>query len=293
LASEPPFSISQISTIRQAFDDDLTSYGEAGAHGIGIWEIKLPERDDAETLARVRESGLTVTNCIGGVPSILPLPLLPGPDDPAERVEAFCAWIRRIAPFEPDSLVLLTGPAGERKREPAEARALVVEGIGTIAGEASRAGVRIALEPYQREGAQDWSIVSTLADAAALADEAGRRLEVGLMFDVWHLWNTPYEEELPALIDRVLGVHVSDYREPTRGWLDRVLPGDGIADVPRALDTVERAGWAGPYDLEIFSDDGTFGDAYPDSLWAVPGAELARRGKAAFEDSWRKRVKTA
>ena len=44
--------------------------------GIGLWEIKFPERDDAETLARVRESGLGVTNCVGAVPSVLPLPLL-------------------------------------------------------------------------------------------------------------------------------------------------------------------------------------------------------------------------
>ena len=91
MASEPPFSISQISTLPQPFDDDLTTYRAAGADGIGLWEIKFPERDDAETLARVRESGLTVTNCVGAVPSILPLPLLPGPDDPEERVEAFRA----------------------------------------------------------------------------------------------------------------------------------------------------------------------------------------------------------
>jgi sugar phosphate isomerase/epimerase len=290
LDSEPRFSISQISTFCQPFDEDLASYRAAGADGIGIWEIKLPEQADAETLACVRESGLTVTNCIGAVPSILPLPLLPGPDDVPERIEAYCASVRRLAPFEPDCLVLLTGPAGER--DPADARAQVVEGLQTIADEADRAGVRVALEPYQQEGAEDWSIVSTLADAAALLDEA-RRPRLGLLFDVWHLWNTPYEDELPRFRDRVYGVHVSDYRDPTRGWLDRVLPGHGVADVPRALAAVEDAGWTGPYDLEIFSDDGTFGDEYPDSLWAVPGPELARRGMAAFADCWKRRRRTA
>jgi sugar phosphate isomerase/epimerase len=291
LASDlPPFSISQITTFQQPFDDDLRTYRAVGAQGIGIWEIKLPDRDDAETLARVRESELTVTNCVGGVPSILPLPLLPGPDDPAERVDLFCGWIWRIAPFEPDCLVVLTGPAGDR--DAGEARRLVVDALRTIGDEAAGAGVRIALEPYQRLGGEDWTIVSTLADAAALLGEADRSA-LGLIFDAWHLWNTPYEDELPGVIDRVVGVHVSDYRDPTRGWLDRVLPGDGVADVPRILGAVERAGWTGPYDLEIFSDDGTFGDAFPDSLWAVPGDELARRGEAAFHASWLKRSKTA
>jgi sugar phosphate isomerase/epimerase len=290
LASEPPFSISQISTLPQPFDDDLADYRAAGADGIGLWEIKFPERDDAETLARVRESGLTVTNCVGAVPSILPLPLLPGPDGVEERVEAFRGWIHRIAPFEPDCLVLLTGPAGER--DPAHARRLVVEALGRLGDEAEGAGVRIALEPYQRIGGEDWTIVSTLAEAAALIDEVGHPA-LGIIADNWHLWNTPYERELPQVADRIVGVHVSDYREPTRGWLDRVLPGDGVGDVPRFLRAVEAAGWKGPYDVEIFSDDGTFGDAYPDSLWSVPCADLARSAHDAFRSCWESRTESA
>ena len=34
-------------------------------------------------------------------------------------------------------------------------------------------------------------------------------------------------------------------------------------------------GWDGFYDLEIFSDNGAFGIAYPDSLWDLDAAELA------------------
>ena len=48
-------------------------------------------------------------------------------------------------------------------------------------------------------------------------------------------------------------------------------------------------GWEGFYDLEIFSDNGAFGSAYPDSLWDVAAAELARRGRDAFSHIWSKR----
>ena len=41
-------------------------------------------------------------------------------------------------------------------------------------------------------------------------------------------------------------------------------------------------GWAGCYDLEVFSDDGTFGHAFEDSLWKLPPRELARRGRASI-----------
>ena len=78
----------------------------------------------------------------------------------------------------------------------------------------------------------------------------------------------------------------------TRGWCDRVLPGDGVADLPQILGALDRAGWDGYYDLEIFSDNGTFGNAWPDSLWDVPTEELARRGKDAFERVWDARIRT-
>ena len=40
---------------------------------------------------------------------------------------------------------------------------------------------------------------------------------------------------------------------------------------------LEEAGYDGWYDVEVMSDDGTFGEAFPDSLWALPAEEIARR----------------
>jgi sugar phosphate isomerase/epimerase len=81
-------------------------------------------------------------------------------------------------------------------------------------------------------------------------------------------------------------VHVNDWREPTRGWADRALPGDGVAGVPAILAAIDRAGWDGFYDIEIFSDNGTFGSAYPDSLWDVGSAEVVRRGREQLQACW-------
>ena len=89
-----------------------------------------------------------------------------------------------------------------------------------------------------------------------------------------------------AAIDRIAGVHINDVRAESRGWADRVLPGEGIADLPAALAALDEAGWEGLYDLEIFSDNGTFGASYPDSLWNVPAAELARRARLSLDEAW-------
>ena len=284
----PRFSISQISTLRASFAEDVHAYRAAGAEGLGIWELKLPAGGDAEALESLEASGLASTNAVPLVPSILPLPLMEGPDDPRERLEALCRSLHRLAPFRPGAVVCLTGAAGDL--DPDTARATVVEGLRTLAAEARTTGLRIGLEPYSRHGGEDWTIVNALPEAAWLIDDAGAADAVGILFDVWHLWDEEgLEEHLAQHIARVAGVHVSDVREPTRSFADRVLPGEGIAGVPRILGALERAGWDGFYDLEIFSDDGTFGNAFPDSLWAVPADELARRGRESFLACWAER----
>jgi sugar phosphate isomerase/epimerase len=274
----PRFSISQITTLPASFEDDLRAYRDAGAEGIGIWEIKLVEGREQEQLAALRESGLESTSAVPAVPSIAPIPI-PGPADPAERVEAYCAGLRRLKPFEPSAVVVLTG-AGERSE--------IVDGLREIAAEARSLALRIALEPYSRHGGEEWTIVSTLPEAVGLIEEAGVAADVGILFDVWHLWDTDgLEKHVEAEIGRIAGVHVNDVRRPTRSFADRVLPGEGVADVPRILRAVDRTGWDGFYELEIFSDNGAFGNAFPDSLWDVPAEELARRGREAFLSCWK------
>ena len=264
-------SISQITTVGAPFAEDVRAYAAAGADGIGIWEMKLG--DDAQDLALVRDSGLAVTHCVPAVPSILPLPLMEGPERPEERVDAICAGIRRLAPFEPACVLFLTGPGDDR--------AAVVDGIRRIADEGERVGVRVALEPIQREFAHLWTIPTTLDEAAALLDEAARPA-AGLMLDTWHLWNDE------AVVDaigrhaaRIAGVHVADWREPTRSTNDRVFPGDGVAPLGPILSAVDEAGYDGFYDVEIFSDAELEG-----SLWALPPDEAARRALDGLRRVW-------
>ena len=194
--------------------------------------------------------------------------------------------MHRLAAFHPSGIVCLTGSGTGL----ADAREIVVDGLRTLAHEAELAGTRIALEPYQREGGAEWTIVSTIPEAVELITDAGGSPALGLQFDVWHLWNTPtLFDDIRAEIDRFAGVHVCDVRVPTRGWADRVLPGDGAVDVPAILAALDEAGWTGFYDLEIFSDNGAFGAAYPDSLWDLSVDELARRGRESLVDAWNRR----
>jgi sugar phosphate isomerase/epimerase len=281
----PRISVSQITTLRSSFADDLRNYAAAGLDGIGVWELKLPEGQDAESAELFEASGLESAAAVPAIPSILPLPLLGGPEDPEARVEAYCHSMARLAPFRPSGAVLLTGSGSGR--DPDDARAIVVDGLRTIAAEAERHGLRVGIEPYQREGGQDWTIASSIPEAVDLIHEAGDPPALGIQFDVWHLWNTPtLFDDIAEEVDRFTGVHVCDIREPTRGWADRALPGDGSADVPAILEALAAAGWEGLYDIEIFSDDGTFGSTYPDSYWAAPPDDVLAQARGAFDRCW-------
>jgi sugar phosphate isomerase/epimerase len=286
----PPFSISQVTTLTASFADDLRAYAGAGVDGIGVWELKLGEGSDEQAREQLAASGLGSATAVPAVPSVLPLPLLPGPEDPEQRIASLCASVHRLAGFAPDAVLCFTGPAGDR--DPDEARGIAVDGLGTLAREAESAGVRLALEPFQRQGVEDWSLISSLGEAAELIEEIGSDV-LGIQFDVWHLWNSDVLEELPRYAHLIAGVHVNDWREPTRGWADRVLPGEGAADLPAILGVLEDVGWKGFYDLEIFSDNGAFGNTYPDSLWDLDAAELARRGRESFTHCWSNRRVTA
>ena len=273
----PRISVSQVSTLAAGFADDVRTYAAAGLDGIGIWEMKLGDGPDDEAVALLRESGLGSATAVPAVPSILPLPLLAGPDEPRERIDSILRSLHRLAPFEPAAVLCITGPGG---------RAAALRGLREVVAEAERLGLRIALEPFQSEGLENWSIPSTLGDAAAIVEEIGSPA-LGIQSDVWHLWKTPdLFDEIERHAPLIAGVHVNDWREPTRGWADRVLPGDGVAPVAAILGALDRAGWDGFYDIEIFSDNGTFGVAYPDSLWDVDGAELVGRGRQQLLECW-------
>ena len=72
--------ICEFTTSGASFSADLEAYRAAGVEGIGVFELKLGEGDEA----RFHESGLRATHCVPAGPSILPLPLMEAPH--VERV---------------------------------------------------------------------------------------------------------------------------------------------------------------------------------------------------------------
>jgi sugar phosphate isomerase/epimerase len=264
-------ALSAISTVNASFAEDAAAYRAAGFDAIGLWEMKLPE-DDRANRKLLRSTGLGVANCIPTVPTFLQLglPGMEGPADPAERVAAICASIRRLAAYEPESIVLLSGPRGSLSEE--EARRILIEGLREAAVVAREVGVPIGFEPIHPAQRGSTAFVCSVADALAVLDEAGLD-DVGLMADSYNL-AAEGPDAIARSAGRVVGLHLADWPRSDVGRDARMLPGEGLGESAAFLAALRDAGWEGTLDVEIFST--------PDGFWALEPEEAARRAYEAL-----------
>jgi sugar phosphate isomerase/epimerase len=287
--STPRYSVLEYVTLDLPFEQELTVFREGGAEGVGITEFTGPRgRNTSEMAEALVYSELQPTVCWPSIPSFLPLTLFGGPQDPGERTAEMCAGIKRLSAFHPVACGCVTGAHGEYSKR--EAREIVVNGLREAAHTADQVGVKLAIEPIHPTIADKFSIITTLQETVDLIEEVGAP-NIGISFDVWHSWDQPdLVNQIREHAKRFVVVHVCDWRQPTRSWCDRLLPGDGIANVPAILGALEAAGYDGWYEIEILSDNGTYGNAFPDSLWNLAPVDLVRRGKEAFLRCWEART---
>jgi sugar phosphate isomerase/epimerase len=285
LTARPKFAICEYTTPDTTFEQDLELIGQTGATGISICEFKLREGEEGRQVEALEASGLKAALCMPL--NISPLPasrVFPGPRDLDERVELMIRSLRRLAPFHPAAIVVITGSGAGRSA--GDARRAAVEGLRQVAAVAGELGTRISLEPQRNDLVPGRSLVTTIPEALELVAEVGEPA-IDVLYDVYHLWDTPEVIELTeSHAQEFGGVHVCDWRPETRGFMDRVLPGDGLIDLSALLGALDAGGYSGWYDLEIFSDDGRYGSDYADSLWKWPPRELLDKGFSAFNQAW-------
>jgi hypothetical protein len=113
------------------------------------------------------------------------------------------------------------------------------------------------------------------------------------MFDVFHSWCEPdLHDRIRRYGGRINSVQVCDVRVDERSGHDRELPGRGRGTAAGIIASLLEAGYDGYWELEVFSDDGTYGNDFPDSYWKLPHAEFLAMSKAALRDLRRRAAHT-
>jgi sugar phosphate isomerase/epimerase len=277
---DPQISLCELSFPFTTFEQDVLIWTRVGAAGMSIDERKLVGPDDEPYVRLFKENGLRAAVCATNTLYLLPMRQStptrpdPGPMDTDARVEVLCNGIRRLGAFAPDVVLACTGPAGELSAD--HARSIVVDGLREAAHVAAEVGTRLAIEPMREQVRANQTIVTTLEDTLDLIEEIGDD-RVGIVFDTWHMWDSPHVLETLRRFGRhVAGVQVADYRDPPRSARDRMIPGEGCANLPALFDALEAGGYDGWYDLEIFSDE----------LWQLDPEDFAQRSVDGLRRVW-------
>ncbi len=263
---------------------DIDDIAATGAEGIGLWERKLPDGADPGVAARLKDAGLTATFCVPALHCVLPSQIDPpgAPQDMPARRALISASIRRLAAFRSAAVLIAPGASGD-PAHPAGPLDAVADALPELADVAADCGVSLGVELL---AARRGAATSSLPGLVALLDEAGRD-NLGVMFSVFHSWSEPnLHQDLLRYGERINSVQICDVRDPERSPFDRELPGRGRGVAPGIMATLLRAGYQGWWELEIFSDDGTYGTALPGSYWAMPPRDFLARAKKAFGESY-------
>lgn len=277
-AALPPFTVSQITTTPWSLAQDLRTYPQLGV-GIELWEKKFEARRLPRQLEELRATGLSISSVQPEVLSIFPNHGGQGPKAPAERLEKLKQTIRRFAPVaQGRPFVTNTGalPGGNE----AEVWRTCVRHYQELARFAADQGVRLALEALGPSLMNRSSILYQVPQVLEMVAEVNHP-SFGICVDFYNNWqDTQLPEHLRACADRLWLVHLADWQRP-RSFHDRRPLGDGHIPTARLLQACREVGYAGPFVLEIFSEN------VPDSLWQGDLAGVITQSKTAFEQAWR------
>ena len=259
-------SFNQATAERASLKDVVDACARHAVPSIAVWRHKLADTGVDAAARLIRDAGLTVSSvCRGGM-----FPAATAAER-ATRIDDNRRAIDDAAALGAEVLVLVCGAAPDR--DIAAARAMVADGIAAIAPYAAERGVRLGIEPLHPAFAAERSCITTLREARLIA-ERFPVTNVGVIADVYHVWwDHERTAEIALLGARIAGYHVNDWLVPVKNVLmNRGMMGDGVIELRKIRGEVERAGYRGPIEVEIFNE----------VIWEMPVDELVRLAKERF-----------
>jgi len=254
-------SLNQITIKQWSLAQAIEGCGRHSIGHIGIWRDKLGEQPIAQTVLQLNDAGIKVSSlCRGGFFSA------PTAAARAAQIADNRRAIEECAAISSPLLVLVCGPAHGQPLE--DARATVSDAIAELAPFAKSHGVQLGIEPLHPMFAAERSVIVTLQHATQIAQQFSADT-VGVVADVFHIWWDPLvHEEIASAGRHILGFHVSDWLVPLPDLLlGRGVMGEGVIDIRSLRQSVERAGYTGPIEVEIFNQ----------SLWNEDTDDIMRR----------------
>lgn len=266
LTSIDRLSLNQITTGNWSLEEAVKGCVKAEIPWIALWRHKVEEIGLEKSKQLIKDAGLKVSSlCRGGM-----FPAATQAERNA-RIEDNKRAVDEAVELGTDVLVLVCGPAPDQDID--SARKMVEDGIEQLVPYAEQRGVKLAIEPLHPMYAAERSVIVTLAQANDIAERYTPE-QVGVVVDVFHVWWDPdLYNQIARAQGRILGFHVSDWIVPTPDMLmGRGMMGDGVIELRRIREAVEKAGYQGAIEVEIFNQ----------ALWDQPGDEVLELMKTRY-----------
>ena len=228
----------------------INHYAAAGIRAISIWRHLLEGKDLSNIKKLLIKSKIEVVSLVRGG-------FFPAVDEEQRllALEDNRLAIEQAAALGGPQVVLVCGTDPNQSLK--VSRQQIKEGIIALIPQAERLGVKLSIEPLHPMYAGDKSAIVTLGQANDLSEEIDSPW-VGVAIDVYHLW---WDDQLEKEIYRcgrsgnIFAFHVCDWRVPTTDFLtDRGLMGEGCIPVKQIREWVEKAGFKGYNEVEVFSE---------------------------------------
>ena len=256
MADKSRLSFNQITTNRWSAKEAAEGCARHGVGSIALWRHKIAEAGLEASVRAVKDAGLHVSSvCRGGM-----FPAATAKER-REKIEDNFRAADEAAALGADALVMVVG--GCAGLDLGEARKMVADGVAAFVPYARERGVKVGLEPLHPMYAADRSVLVTIGQALELAKDYDCS-DVGVVLDTFHIW---WDPDVARLIEqaagRICGFHVSDWLVPLPDVLmGRGMMGDGVIENRKLHAMVEKAGYDGPIEVEIFNQ--AIWDADPD-----------------------------
>jgi 2-keto-myo-inositol isomerase len=181
-------------------------------------------------------------------------PLSVGSETDRRRLVESADWHLRTAAATGCPYVVACWFGGPEGLPVDESTRQVVEGVKLVSDLAAHYGVKIAYEPLGNEGYPIHTVTDTMRLLQTVA-----RANVGWLLDIYHFHAVG--DSLEALansdVDKLYFVHMNDVKdlpsERLTGLDQRVLPGDGVADLRGIISTLHGLAYKGPFSVELFN----------------------------------------
>jgi sugar phosphate isomerase/epimerase len=259
-------SINQYTLKSCSIPEFLRACAEEEIQCVALWRDKVAETGIKRTVRILKETGIKLSSlCRGGF----------FPAKTAElrqkNLEENYRAVEEAVALGCELLVLVSG--GIENGDLGESRRSVMDGIEKLLPYAEQAGVKLGIEPLHPMFIAERSVIVTLGEANRIVAELSSS-SLGVVVDVYHVWWDPeIETEIARAAGHIFGFHLNDWIVPLPDLLNgRGMMGDGVIPLKNLKEWIEKAGYEGPIEVEIFNE----------RLWRMAPIDLLRLTKDRF-----------